>query len=303
VSSEWAYLIGLSRYGAISATVQSLASLAHIYLCPEFTLRLVRRTRSFHYFLATFGRHGQNQARPPFIPPTGRLRRPHRRNIRKNALGRRGILQSEPIVHTTLTPNEQAKFRELNGKYKARFQFPFILAVRNASKYTVLSALEGRVDSSIEEEISCALFQVDKIAWMRLLTLVDCAEGSNGHGGFLTCHVLDTANGCPASGMRIDLYQYDDGPEKQRILLESFITNSDGRLSKGPALSGTAFRHGQYEWIFYVGDYFAKFSSSRISGTPFLDVIPLRFGLDDPTEHYHVPLLVSPWSYSTYRGS
>lgn len=204
---------------------------------------------------------------------------------------------------STLTPNERAKFRELNGKYKARFQFPFILAVRNASKYTVLSALEGRVDSSIDEEISCALFQVDKIAWMRLLTLVDCAEGSNGHGGFLTCHVLDTANGCPASGMRIDLYQHDDGLEKQRILLESFITNSDGRLSKGPALSGTAFRHGQYEWIFYVGDYFAKFSSSRISGRPFLDVVPLRFGLDDPTEHYHVPLLVSPWSYSTYRGS
>ncbi|KAL3792941.1 hypothetical protein ACHAW5_006848 [Stephanodiscus triporus] len=191
----------------------------------------------------------------------------------------------------TLTPDERAKFRELNGKYKEKFRFPFILAVRNASKYTVLTALEGRVNSSIEDEISCALFQVDKIAWMRLLTLVDCAEGSNGHGGFLTCHVLDTANGCPASGMRIDLYQYDDGPEKQRVLLESFMTNSDGRLSKGPALSGTAFRPGQYEWIFWVGDYFAKFSSSRISGTPFLDVVPLRFGLDDPTEHYHVPLL------------
>ncbi|KAL3809704.1 hypothetical protein ACHAXA_009398 [Cyclostephanos tholiformis] len=192
---------------------------------------------------------------------------------------------------SNLTPDERAKFRDLNGKYKARFQFPFILAVRNASKYTVLSALEGRVDSSIEDEISCALFQVDKIAWMRLLTLVDCPEGDDGHGGFLTCHVLDTANGCPASGMRIDLYQYHDGPDKERVLIESFITNGDGRLSGGPALSGTAFRPGQYEWIFYVGDYFAKFSSSRISGTPFLDVVPLRFGLDDPTEHYHVPLL------------
>ena len=209
---------------------------------------------------------------------------------------------------STLTADERTKFRALNNQYKERFEFPFILAVRNASKYTVLSALEGRVSSSIEEEISCALSQVDKIAWMRLLTKVDYAEGANGHGGFLTCHVLDTANGTPASGMRIELYRYEDGPEQngirtqQRILLKSFVTNSDGRLD-GPALKGVEFDVGQYEWQFYVGDYFAKYSMSRLSGTPFLDIVPLRFGLDDPTEHYHVPLLVSPWSYSTYRGS
>jgi hydroxyisourate hydrolase len=195
------------------------------------------------------------------------------------------------------------KFRDLNGRYRTKFQFPFILAVRNASKYTVLSALEGRVNSSIEDEISCALHQVDKIAWMRLLTLVDHPEGSDGHGGFLTCHVLDTANGIPASGMRIDLYMYDDGPGGQCVLVKSFVTNGDGRLCGGPALSGSDFRVGRYEWMFHAGDYFAKYSSSRISGTPFLDVVPLGFGLDDPTEHYHVPLLVSPWSYSTYRGS
>jgi 2-oxo-4-hydroxy-4-carboxy-5-ureidoimidazoline decarboxylase len=206
---------------------------------------------------------------------------------------------------STLTPDELAKFRDLNGRYRTKFQFPFILAVRNASKHTVLSALDGRVNSSIEDEISCALHQVDKIAWMRLLTLVDHPEGSDGHGGFLTCHVLDTANGIPASGMRIDLYTYDDDcTDGERVpKMKSFVTNADGRLTGGPALSGSDFRIGRYEWMFHVGDYFAKYSSSRISGTPFLDVVPLRFGLDDPTEHYHVPLLVSPWSYSTYRGS
>lgn len=211
---------------------------------------------------------------------------------------------------STLTPTERTTFHKLNNEYKSKFQFPFILAVRNASKYTVLSALEGRVGSSVEEEMSNALFQVDKIAWMRLLDKVDYAEGANGHGGFLTCHVLDTANGIPASGMQIDLYRYDtvdsdDGTNTQkqeRKLIKSFITNSDGRLN-GPALTGSEFKEGQYEWIFYAGDYFAKYSGSRLSGTPFLDVVPLRFGLDDPTEHYHVPLLVSPWSYSTYRGS
>lgn len=209
---------------------------------------------------------------------------------------------------STLTAEERVKFQELNDRYKEKFRFPFILAVRNASKHTVLSALEGRVDSTVDEEVSCALFQVDKIAWMRLLTKVDCADGCDGHGGFLTCHVLDTANGTPASGMRIELHRYDDMPERggvtsqRRTLIKSFVTNSDGRLD-GPALKGAEFREGQYEWKFYVGDYFARYSFSRISGTPFLDVVPLRFGLDDPTEHYHVPLLASPWSYSTYRGS
>lgn len=210
---------------------------------------------------------------------------------------------------STLTSTERTKFHELNNAYRAKFQFPFILAVRNASKYTVLSALEGRVlSSSIEEEITCALHQVDKIAWMRLLTLVDYSEGQDGHGGFLTCHVLDTANGCPAGGMRIELYKLLDNDEKksnneERLLLEIFITNSDGRLPNGPALNGSAFSIGQYVWLFYVGDYFAKYPTSRLTGIPFLDIVPLRFGLDDPTEHYHVPLLVSPWSYSTYRGS
>ena len=209
---------------------------------------------------------------------------------------------------STLTPEERTKFHTLNNAYKDKFNIPFILAVRNASKYTVLSALEGRVNSSIEDEISCALSQVHKIAWMRLLQKVTYSEGTAGHGGFLTCHVLDNSNGIPAAGMRIELYRYEEDDEhngvrtQKRILLNTFITNSDGRLN-GPALKGDKFCEGQYEWIFYVGDYFARYSLSRLSGTPFLDVVPLRFGLDDPTEHYHVPLLCSPWSYSTYRGS
>lgn len=202
-----------------------------------------------------------------------------------------------------LTLEERAKFDTWNEAYKAKFGFPFILAVRNATKYTVLSAMEGRSTSSSTraEEMACALSQVHKIAWMRLLELVGPANENEGHGGFLTCHVLDTANGSPAAGMRIELFQFSaDG---SRMLIKEFVTNADGRLPGGPALSKSDFRVGTYEWVFYVGDYFASRGMSRIAGTPFLDVIPLRFGLDDPTDHYHVPLLVSPWSYSTYRGS
>jgi len=203
---------------------------------------------------------------------------------------------------SSLTPAEREEFTALNNEYKSKFPFPFILAVRNVSKSTVLSALAGRVNSTLEGEVECASFQVTKIAWMRLLDAVDAPDGAT-HGGFLTCHVLDTANGVPAEGMVVDLYIHEvvEGVQTSR-LLKSFLTNFDGRLD-GPALKGEEFKVGVYEWKFYVGDYFAKFSNSRVSGTPFLDVVPLKFGLDDPTEHYHVPLLVSPWSYSTYRGS
>ena len=206
----------------------------------------------------------------------------------------------------TLTPDERQNFTKWNEDYKSKFNIPFILAVRNASKYTVLSALEGRlsnVNSSPQEEIAHALFQVDKIAYMRLLEKVTYSLNQEGHGGFLTCHVLDTANGVPAAGMRIELYKYDNTDTDMKQMVKSFVTNSDGRLPSGPALKGAEFTVGQYQWIFYVGDYFARFSSSRICGTPFLDVVRLDFGLDDPTDHYHVPLLCSPWSYSTYRGS
>lgn len=93
----------------------------------------------------------------------------------------------------SLTDEENERFNKLNNAYRDKFKFPFILAVRNATKYTVLAALEGRVKHSREKEFVTALEQVHKIAWMRLLTKFDLKEAK----GFLTCHVLDTANGCP----------------------------------------------------------------------------------------------------------
>ena len=196
----------------------------------------------------------------------------------------------------TLTEEERTRFLNLNEEYRTKFGFPFILAVRNASKHTVLAAIEGRIDNSAEVEFAAALAQVHKIAWMRLLTAIDTPDPS----GFLTCHVLDTANGCPAANMRVELHRLS--PPESAGLVAEFVTNDDGRLPGGPALKGKDFQIGVYEWTFYVGDYFAR-KGTHISGTPFLDEVPIRFGIDDPTEHYHVPLLVSPWSFSTYRGS
>lgn len=196
-----------------------------------------------------------------------------------------------------LTSEEMAQFNDLNAQYQARFGFPFILAVRNATKATILGAFSGRVAHGVSQERDECLRQVDKIAWMRL-----CAGFTPAPTGFLTCHVLDTARGCPAAGLRITLHRLEHSGGGARTLVGDFVTNDDGRLASGPALKGAAFAVGCYEWTFYAGDYFAA-SALPTGGQPFLDVIPLRFGIDNPEDHYHVPLLASPWSFSTYRGS
>jgi 2-oxo-4-hydroxy-4-carboxy-5-ureidoimidazoline decarboxylase len=195
-----------------------------------------------------------------------------------------------------LTDGEKERFVTMNGQYKSKFGFPFILAVRHATKYTVLAALEGRLKNEVDVEFLAALSQVHKIAWMRLLHAIHIENPK----GFLTCHVLDTANGVPASNMRLHLHRLH--PQEQPEFLAEFQTNDDGRLPNGPALKGQDFIVGTYRWTFFVGDYFAQ-KGNYTSGLPFLDQVPIQFGLDDPDQHYHVPLLVSPWSYSTYRGS
>ena len=116
----------------------------------------------------------------------------------------------------------------------------------------------------------------------------------------LTTHVLDTAKGVPAAGMKVELWSHGNGESK---LLKSAITNSDGRLDE-PALDGHSFIAGSYELRFYAGDYFNSNSAHPDkNGAAFLDIIPICFGVSDTGSHYHVPLLVSPFSYSTYRGS
>ena len=115
--------------------------------------------------------------------------------------------------------------------------------------------------------------------------------------GKLTTHVLDTANGVPGAGIRISLYRLAPGREK---LLET-TTNSDGRCNQ-PMLEGDAFKPGTYELEFSAGDYF-RAQGKSLPEPLFVDTVVLRFGIANASQHYHVPLLVSPWSYSTYRGS
>ena len=116
--------------------------------------------------------------------------------------------------------------------------------------------------------------------------------------GTLTTHVLDTANGCPAAGMAVALYRLDGGAPK---LLKSLTLNGDGRAD-APLLSGDSFLPGRYRLVFSVAAYFRARGAS-LAEPPFLDEVPLDFGLAAAGDHYHVPLLASPWAYSTYRGS
>ena len=114
----------------------------------------------------------------------------------------------------------------------------------------------------------------------------------------LTTHVLDTAYGRPAAGMSLELVRLDEDGGRQ--VLKTVRTNADGRTD-APLLAGEELIPGVYEIVFEVGDYFA--GQTEVPDPPFLDRVPLRFGIADPSSHYHVPLLASPWSYSTYRGS
>ncbi len=116
--------------------------------------------------------------------------------------------------------------------------------------------------------------------------------------GKLTTHVLDTMNGCPAAGMRVRLYRLKGGAT---TLVKELTLNQDGRAD-APLLEGDAFTLGSYRLMFDVAAYFGA-RGVELPEPPFLDAVPLDFGLADAAAHYHVPLLASPWAYSTYRGS
>ena len=117
--------------------------------------------------------------------------------------------------------------------------------------------------------------------------------------GFLTTHVLDTARGLPAEGLAITLYRLEGGGAREKLV--EMRTNDDGRTDS-PILPQADFATGEYELVFAAGDYLR--ATGQAGADPmFLDVVPIRFGISDPESHYHVPLLLSPFGFSTYRGS
>jgi 5-hydroxyisourate hydrolase len=116
--------------------------------------------------------------------------------------------------------------------------------------------------------------------------------------GKLSTHVLDTTQGKPGAGVKVELYAVDGG---QRTLIRQDATNQDGRCTT-PLLEGEQLRVGQYELVFAAGDYFAA-QGVALPSPRFIDRVTIAFGVADASQNYHVPLVVTPWSYSTYRGS
>jgi 2-oxo-4-hydroxy-4-carboxy-5-ureidoimidazoline decarboxylase len=196
-----------------------------------------------------------------------------------------------------LSEEELARFERLNAAYRERFGIPFIICVRRHTRDSILASFERRLASTAEEEIAAALEEIGYITRLRLVARIE-GPGMPRTNGHLSTHVLDTVRGQPAAGVAVSLYGIG---QSARELLVSTVTNADGRTD-APLIAGTPLRIGWYELHFAIGDYFARMGIAAAEPR-FIDVVPIRFAIAEPEGRYHVPLLASPWSYTTYRGS
>ena len=211
---------------------------------------------------------------------------------RGGAIGAHSTAEQSALGLERLAGERAAEIDRLNAAYRARFGFPFILCVRRHTRASILDQFARRIGHPPEQERTAALLEIARITRLRLAGLVE-GPGSPVTHGWLSTHVLDTAAGQPAAGVPVSLFEIDG---ELAIPLASAVTNADGRTD-APLLADGPLRIGRYELRFAVGAYFG-------GGQPaFLDVIPVRFGIAEAERHYHVPLLVSPGAYSTYRGS
>jgi 2-oxo-4-hydroxy-4-carboxy-5-ureidoimidazoline decarboxylase len=197
-----------------------------------------------------------------------------------------------------LSDAEYAQFHRLNDAYRAKFGIPFIVCVRRHSRDSILRQFERRLLNDATTETKTALAEIFRIVALRLDQRVEAADRLPVHGR-LSTHVLDTHGGHPAAGVAIELGELSSNGERR--VVASTTTNPDGRTD-APLIGGRPLPIGTYELRFHVGAYFAQ-QRTLLADPPFLDVVPVQFAIAEPEGHYHVPLLVTPWSYSTYRGS
>lgn len=197
----------------------------------------------------------------------------------------------------SLSEEEFARFHRLNDAYRAKFGFPFIVCVRRHTRESILQQFERRLRHDAPTELAAAMKEIFFITRLRIAAKVT-GQGMPRVDGRLSTHVLDTHAGQPARGIAIELHEFA-GDVAHRIA--SAVTNADGRTD-APLIAGRPLPIGRYELRFNVGDHFRSRGIEQ-GDPPFLDIVPLRFSIAEPEGHYHVPLLCTPWSYSTYRGS
>ena len=197
-----------------------------------------------------------------------------------------------------LSENEFNEFRRLNETYRKKFGFPFIICVRRHTRDSVLRQFELRTKNSLPVEREMALKEVIRIAALRLDGHVRAADRLKVNGR-LSTHVLDIYHGRPAQGVSLELHELSHVGGSRLVI--AGVTNADGRTDNA-LINDRPVPIGRYELRFAVGDYFAR-TGVDLPDPPFLEIVPVRFSVADPENHYHVPLLATPWSYSTYRGS
>jgi len=197
-----------------------------------------------------------------------------------------------------LSEREYQAFERVNNAYRTKFGFPYIVCVRRHTKDSILRDFGRRLPNDATAEMRTSIAEICRIAALRLDQAVVGDDRLPVHGR-LSTHVLDTHSGKPAAGIAFELIELAEFGEA-RVVARG-VTNSDGRTDQ-PLIAGRPVPIGRYELNFFVGKYFAE-RGVAMSDPPFLDQIPLRFCVSEPEGHLHVPLLVTPWSYATYRGS
>ncbi|WP_050419268.1 2-oxo-4-hydroxy-4-carboxy-5-ureidoimidazoline decarboxylase [Bradyrhizobium tropiciagri] len=197
-----------------------------------------------------------------------------------------------------LSDAEYEAFERVNTAYRSKFGFPYIVCVRRHTKDSILRDFARRLPNDLATETQTSVDEICRIAALRLDQSVTSTDRLT-VSGRLTTHVLDTNSGRPAAGVALELVELAELGVSR--VVTSATTNRDGRTD-APLIGGRPVPVGKYELTFSVGDYFAA-RGVPLADPPFLDRITLRFAVSEPEGHLHVPLLVTPWSYATYRGS
>ncbi len=217
---------------------------------------------------------------------------------RAGALTRDSQAEQASAGLDSLSEQEFAQFTRLNDAYRAKFAVPFIICVRRHTKASILRHFEHRLRNDRAAELSAALAEVLRIVALRLDDRIAAPDRLNVHGR-LSTHVLDTYHGRPAAGVPIELIELSETGANP--VVESTVTNTDGRTDRA-IIQDRPIPIGEYELRFRLAEYFRK-HGVRLADPPFIGIVPIRFAVAEPEGSYHVPLLVSPWSYTTYRGS
>ncbi len=193
---------------------------------------------------------------------------------------------------TALSHTDHARLTRLNREYRDKFGFPFIVAVRlHDDLESIFAAFERRLANAAGSEMAETLRQIGEVMRGRLARLFGTPLG------WLSTHILDNVSGKPAAGVTFDLSMQDGAAWRH---LCTGRTNDLGRTDR-PVLADLAMVAGVYQFEIHIGAYFRE-RGVALADPPFLDRVPVRVGIADPDAHYHVPLVCTPWTYSTYRG-